>query len=117
MTTATINPDKIEITVEALPEDVPIEGNYVVSGDDEYDRQCEVAVRERVKHNQWAWCIARVIGKFHGLTAHAYLGECSYSDAQDFKTNSGHFEDMRDEVTAELQATFKDMCDDCDYCE
>jgi hypothetical protein len=100
----TLTLEHLEWIVEALPEDAPIEGNVLASGDDAADRRAERSVRRQLEAgNQWAWCVARVAGQWKGLRASDYLGGCSYKGEKDFIKNSGYYDDMRATVLAEIQ--------------
>ena len=89
-----ITVDDLNITVECLPEDMPIRGNYIVSGDDTQDRADELECARRLEFNPWAWCCVRVECEYEGLTADTYLGCCSYDGESDFVENSGYYDDM-----------------------
>lgn len=93
--------DKIkqQATVEILihPEDLPIRGNLVSSGDGVLDTQLENAVIEELEHNPWAWCVVEVKASWKGLKESTFLGGCSYRSEADFKVG-GYYEDMVDEV-------------------
>ena len=101
------NRDEIEFTVEIMPEDLPIEGNCMASGDDEFDRECEQNIqRDLESGNPWAWCIVRVGAshpKLPGIEGTDYLGCCSYASEDDFKAG-GYFDDM-------CESAYQDLCD------
>ena len=95
--------DMIDWEIEALPEDMSVRGNAVVSGNDEQDKEIEGDIIEDLENgNEWAWCIAKVTGKYNGIEAVEYLGGCSYNSAEDFETG-GYLEDMKDEVMKQIQ--------------
>ena len=54
--------------------------------------------------NVWQWCNVEVNATYKGLEASAYLGACSYKDEDDFRENSGYFEEMQAEALADIQA-------------
>lgn len=89
----------IEITIH--PEDLPIRGNLVFSGDGVLDKQLENAVIEELEHNPWAWCVVEVRASWLGLRASTFLGGCSYRSENDFKVG-GYYDDMVEEVIEEL---------------
>jgi hypothetical protein len=97
--------DKIKqnATIEILihPEDLPVRGNLMASGDDVLDKFFEDAVIEELEHNPWAWCVVEVKACWKGLKASTFLGCCSYRSENDFKVD-GYFENMVDEVLKEL---------------
>jgi hypothetical protein len=97
--------DKIKqnATIEILihPEDLPIRGNLMASGDEVLDKQFEDAVIEELEHNPWAWCVVEVRACWMGLKASTFLGGCSYRSEADFKVD-GYYDDMIDEVIREL---------------
>jgi hypothetical protein len=94
---------KQNATIEILihPEDLPIRGNLVFSGDGVLDKQFEDAVIEELEHNPWAWCMVEVKASWKGLKVSTFLGGCSYRSENDFKVD-GPYDDMVDEVIKEL---------------
>lgn len=98
--------DDVTWTVEALPEETPIEGNALVSGDDATDTAAEDAIREQLESgNVWAWCTVRVTGETDDGREHSeYLGCCNYESRVDFIKNSGYCDDMRAAVLEQLNA-------------
>lgn len=73
----------IRYSVTLEPEDIPIEGNAMASGDSEVDRETETWIRNQLdRGNIAAWCVAIVRAwieidgvRFEGS---ASLGCCSY---------------------------------------
>ena len=100
--------DKIkqQATIEIVihPEELPIRGNLVFSGDGVLDTQLEDAVIEESEHNPWAWCVVEVKASWLGLQASTFLGCCSYRSESDFKVD-GYIE------AAEVRAG--DNCPEC----
>ena len=101
-----------EVTAE--PELEGPEGHFA-SGDDELDRQDCESIRAELEWNEWAWCVAKVTASYAGLRGEAYLGGCSYADAEDFAQPGGHFDDMKDEALGylleELERTEKALAE------
>lgn len=98
-----------EIHWELLAEqdDTPVRGNAICSGDDDYDRQIEDEIIERLNNgDEWAWASVTVRGSWNGIVASEYLGCCSYRDADDFRNDGGqgYYSDMREAVRAEIQS-------------
>ena len=94
----------VAFRVEILPEDTPVRGNAIASGDDELDRQVEDEILARLDAcDLWAWCVVRVIASFGPLEADAVLGGCSYCDEAGFTEPGGYFDDMKKEALADLQ--------------
>ena len=82
------------ITVECLPEDACIVGNASA-----IDPITDAQIAEQIAFslgcgNPWAWCTAKVTARYLELESSEYLGCCSYLSEQDFRDNSGYFEDM-----------------------
>lgn len=93
----------ITIVVTAFPEDIPVKGNFMCSGDKALDQQLEAEIFKRLKEDDlWAWATVCVTGSWEGLNIHQYLGCCSYESEEDFRNNSGHFDEMVDDVVAGL---------------
>lgn len=92
----------VEYDIEVLPEDTPVRGNVVASGDDDFDRQVEDNIIERLEGDDiWAWCTVRVVARLGDLEGEAYLGCCSYAGEDDFRAG-GYFEDLRIEALDRL---------------
>lgn len=66
--------EEASFTVEVQPEDTPIRGNLVVTGDDELDRKEEDTVLAESEWNPWAWCVVKLTGTWHGVSDSFYLG-------------------------------------------
>lgn len=91
---------KLEVAykVECLPEDVPVRGNAMVSGDAAYDKKVEDKILRDLRSNPWAWCTAKVTAYAiaDGVLLESdpeYLGACSYKSEADFKAG-GYYDDM-----------------------
>lgn len=94
---------QIDWEIICHPENIPIEGNALASGDDEEDeKEYRRIYRELDSGNQWAWCCVEMKGTFKGLSASDFLGGYSCDSEEDFKTG-GYFEDMQQIVLSELQ--------------
>ncbi len=52
----TLTKEDIHIRVAAFPEDIPVKGNAMCSGDDDFDLQVETEILERLEQDDvWAW--------------------------------------------------------------
>jgi hypothetical protein len=85
--------NRIEIYTQ--PEEIPVRGNALASGDDAMDRECEDSILSRLKAgDEWAWCSVTVrVTLPCGRFAEDHLVCCSYDDERDFRAG-GCFEDM-----------------------
>lgn len=103
MKTRELKESEVEFTLECLPEETPIEGNALVSGDDEQDRAHEQWVRDQLESgNEWAWCTVKVTARFNGFEGSDYLGCCSYLSERDFCEVDGYYPQMREEALSRL---------------
>lgn len=104
-TLVTIDRNRVVFTVEALPEDIPVRGNAMASGDDTADQEAEDSIISSLESgNEWAWCVVKVTARVPGVDVVEgvdYLGACSYASAEDFK-QGGYLEQMQDSAYAEL---------------
>ncbi len=82
------------ITTVALPEDIPVRGNSLDSGDPALDKQEEDRIIDDLEWNKWAWFIAHVQARYLDHTGAEYLGGCSYKSREDFEAPGGYHEDM-----------------------
>jgi len=83
--------------MSTMPEDIPLDGNVLVSGDDEEDKRAEQLVLKQLESgNDWAWCTVKItcIHIESGITGHDYLGCCSYASEDDF-IKGGYLDDMQ----------------------
>ena len=89
----------VTFRIEILPDDTPIRGNAIASGDDDLDRQVENEIIDRLDSGDiWAWCCVRVVASFGPLEADAVLGGCSYRDRAEFTERGGYFDDLKAEA-------------------
>lgn len=96
------------VVVDAYPEDVPIRGNALASGDPELDREHEDdLIAELDGGNEWAWCRVEVTARLFWLdtdySATVHLGACSYASEEDFVA-CNYYEDLKKEAIDELIA-------------
>jgi hypothetical protein len=121
-----LRPEDVVFAVECLPEDIPVRGNALASGDDAEDKACEDEILARLDSgDQWAWCCVKVTATLEckapkyevdhssngpcyrmatdvSLVGVDYLGGCSYTDEKDFLACSG--DEMKEQALAHLQA-------------
>lgn len=91
------------IEVFAEPEDIPVRGFAMASGDDALDREVENEIMARVSAgNVWAWAIIEVRASYGGVSASDYLGCCSYKSEVDFISARDYYPDMVKEATRRL---------------
>lgn len=92
-----------EYWIEIEPEETPVEGNAMASGDDEADRAYEQEILERFDAGDtWAWCTVIVHARLGDAIGTAALGCCSYADEDDFKAPGGYYEDLCAEALADI---------------
>lgn len=104
----------ITYELECLPEDMPVRGNAMASGDDAYDKAVEDEILADLESgNEWAWCVVKVTatGVFNGVKFHgvAYLGGVSCKSREDFETgDADYLEAMKADALADLCESLKD---------
>lgn len=100
------DPSKVEIELKVFPEDIPVRGNAMVSGNDGFDAEIEDEIIDRLDSgNVWAWCTIEVTARYEGIpeiVGSDHLGCCSYADEKDFRCD-GYFDDMRETATDRLR--------------
>lgn len=116
-----LSANEVAFRIECLPEDVPVEGNALASGDDEADREQEAWILEQLDNgNDWAWCTVRVVASWHDWEGDSYLSCCSYRSEADFCQEGGYLDDMKSEALAALnasvQASAEALHELSDYC-
>ncbi len=103
MTPRKLTASEVTFTIECEPEDLPIKGNAMASGDNEFDAKVEREIREALEGgNAWAWCSVKVTASWNQCLGYAYLGCCSYDSQKDFETEGGYYEDMKQEALNDL---------------
>ena len=92
---------KVEYVLDVEPEDMPITGNAIASGDSAYDRQVEAElIQKRDSGDVWAWCTVTVKARFHDFEGWSTLGCVSCVDEADFRKN--HYWQMCQEALNNL---------------
>ena len=82
----TFKPDEVTFTITAEQDDLPIRGNAIVSGDDDYDELVACGIEADLDAgNEWAWASVKVSASWAGFTGNDYLGACSYKDEAGFR--------------------------------
>ena len=91
------------------PEDSPLEGNVIESGDNVTDLLAEVDIAQRLNYgDEWAWFCARVEASFKSLRGIDMLGCCSYSGKDEFLADDGYWPDMKAQALANLIMAARD---------
>lgn len=97
--------------LECLPEDTPIEGNVIATGNDAADHAAEQETRAELNAgNGWAWCCAKVTCSWKSFSAVEYLGCCSYDSENAFRTDP-YFEQMCAEALDALNAQLREIAE------
>jgi hypothetical protein len=100
---------EVTFAVEPQPEDIPVRGNAMASGDDKVDKEYEDEILERLDNDDiWAWCHVVVTARWNGFEGTAGLGGCCYEDERDFRKNSCYFSDLCEEALDDLNRTVAD---------
>jgi hypothetical protein len=110
----------VTIHVSCEPEQEPVRGNAMASGDAAVDRETEDAIiAELDRGNEWAWGTVTVRVTWTAPSGREYhgddhLGCCSYADEAAFREPGGYFDDMveraLDALNTEIAATCADLC-------
>ncbi len=105
----TIN--KVDFTIECLPEDMQIEGNASAI-DEDTDNEIAQHIHDELNNgNEWAWCTVKVTATYKGHEGTDYLGGCSYKSENDFKEVGGYYEDMKIAAFNDLIASLEALRD------
>jgi len=95
----------VVFTLKVEPEDLPPEGNVLVSGDDEQDAEAVKDVTDRLNAgNIWAWCQVTILANWSGFCGKEVLGCCSYTNQEEF-IQGDYYAPMLDEALADLNRT------------
>lgn len=89
-------PPGVEFSIKVEPEDLPVRGNALASGNEEEDKKVEDEIIRRLDDGDiWAWGFVTVAARYAGFEGTDGLGGCSYKDEDDFKQDGGYFEDIK----------------------
>lgn len=107
--------DEVVFEIQVQPEEMPVRGNAMASGDPAFDKEVEdKIIKDVADGDEWAWCSVTVKAKWAIFEGTDTLGCCSYVDEESFKTG-GYYEDMKSnalaELNNELQLLFEQMKD------
>lgn len=106
----TLTNDDIHIRVTAYPEDIPVKGNALCSGDEDFDQQVEAEILERLEQDDvWAWATVCVSAEWEGLKETEYLGCCCYANEEEFRQEGGYFDDMVQEALTNLNLRLRSL--------
>ena len=102
-----VSRDNVVITIEIEASADPPEASFYDAETNSWQEPHlgfaeQVHELEQVSEGDWAWCDVTVTARFSDLTGTAYLGQRSYKDEADFKSD-GYFNQMVDEAILELQ--------------
>lgn len=100
----------VEFSFHIEPEDIPVRGNAMASGDDAADRELEDEILARLdRGDDVAWCMAVVTAtlEIDGETfkGTASLGACSYETEAQLRNECFEHYDLTSEALADLKAT------------
>jgi hypothetical protein len=106
--------ENVEITIDIEPSDDPPEASFYDAETNSWQEPHpnfarDVHELEKVSDGDWAWCDVTVTARFSDLTGTAYLGQCSYKDEADFKSDD-YYSQMVDEAIHELQQHIEIVC-------
>jgi hypothetical protein len=104
---------EVTFTLECEPEDLPVRGNAMASGNPDVDRETEQWIfAQLASGNDWAWCCVKVTAEWNGFEGVDYLGTCSYRSEEEFRSDA-YFADMKtralEDLNETLQATGKTL--------
>lgn len=93
----------VEFDIEVCPEEYPVRGNAMRSGNVEDDRKVEDEILADLDAgNVWAWASVKVTARIGGIECSDYLGCCSYKDEAAFRECPYYF-DMKAEALSALR--------------
>lgn len=95
--------DEVSFTVKVEEECcVPVKGNAIDSGDEDFDRNVENEILDRLRRgDSFAWCSILVTAEWNGHKGIASLGCCSLEGESDVETTINDH-GMRDEALDDL---------------
>lgn len=101
------NSEEVVFTITAEQDDIPIRGNAIVSGDEDFDEKVARDIEEQLgQGNVWAWASVRVSASWAGFTGSDSLGACSYEDEAAFR-KGGYLPQMLEAAMEDLLQEIK----------
>lgn len=114
----------VRFVIYVEPEDTPVRGNAMASGDPAVDKEVEdEVIRQLDNGNEWAWAFVSVQAQWTAPSGQTYtgfdqLGCCSYESEADFKQSDGYYKDMcvnaLDDLNKHLSVAFEDLQSLCE---
>jgi len=93
----------VAYTLEIEPEDIPVKGNAMASGDDKEDKKVEDWINRQLRSgNLWAWCTVVCTARLGDKEGRDTLGACSYKSTAQFIQPGGYWKDMKAQALADL---------------
>lgn len=101
----------VKFEVEIEPEDLPVRGNVIESGDLQYDKSVEdEIIAELNSGNIYVWCCIKVTAKWKTWSGVTYLGGCSSkSEKELLSDNADLIEGLKNEALYDLNDTLKNV--------
>lgn len=97
---------EVKYTVSVVQDDVERLHGSFSCGDDALDHEIEKGILARLDCGDvWAWADVTVTAECEGFKGTDALCGCSYDDEDDFRANSGYFDDMCKRALDNLRAT------------
>jgi hypothetical protein len=92
MTIRKLEASEVTFETKVEPDDTPVRGNAMASGDDEFDRETEDGILKSLRsENHYAWCIITIEARWEGFVGSSVLGGNSLkSDADVAETVESH---------------------------
>jgi hypothetical protein len=73
--------DEVTFTYSYQPEDTPLKGNVMVSGDAQLDRAAEADIQRRLERgDEYAWFLLKAEASWHDFSFTDYLGGVSLAE-------------------------------------
>lgn len=99
---------KVTYSISIEPEEIPVRGNSLASGDNEVNKQyADEIIRQLDAGNDWAWCAVTVTATFGEFSGQDHLGCCSYASEEEFRKPGGYWDDMKAEAIEALKANIE----------
>lgn len=77
-----------------------------------FEEEEDKELLEKIYSGEYSYFCARVTAYKNGIRlADEYLGCCCYANREDFMTEGGYYEDMRDAVVNQAQSTIRLLCE------
>lgn len=100
---------EVDFTMTYEQDDIPVRGNAMVSGDDDFDKQCEDEIIASLENGDThSWCCITVTAQYKRFSGSSHLGGVNVTEASDVEfvaREHGMYDDALEALNDLIAAT------------